>query len=180
MLEPLHVAHASELWPAAREREIWAFMSARVESVEDLAEWIAARAAERSAGTALPFLLRDARTREAFGSSSLFDVSLPHKRMEIGHTWIGASHRRTAANTEAKLLLFTHAFDALRANRVQLKTDARNVRSQRAIERLGAVKEGVLRQHVVMPDGYLRDSVMYSVIRPEWPAVRARLLGFLA
>lgn len=180
VLEPLEVAHARELWPSASEREIWAFMSARVESEEDLAEWIAARVAEREAGTALPFLLRDAATRAAFGSSSLFDVSLPNRRVEIGHTWVGATHRRTGANTEAKLLLFAHAFDAMGANRVQLKTDARNTRSQRAIERIGATREGVLRQHIVMHDGFVRDSVMYSVVRAEWPSVRARLEGFLS
>ncbi|HWG92204.1 MAG TPA: GNAT family protein [Candidatus Thermoplasmatota archaeon] len=179
-LEPLRLEHAEELWPAASERSLWAYMTFDVASVEDLRTWIGLRLRDRDAGTAIPLLQRDARTGQAFGSTSLFDIDLAHGRMEIGHTWLGASHRRTAANTEAKLLLFAHAFETMGANRVQLKCDARNLRSQAAIARLGAVREGVLRNHVVLPDGYVRDTVMFSVVRAEWPAVHGRLGKLLA
>lgn len=179
LLEPLRREHSAELWPAASEPEIWLYMRKAVRTPEDLAAWVDERVRAEELGKALPFLQRDARTGTAFGSSSLFDIDREMRTCEIGHTWIGASHRRTAANTEAKLLLLAHAFDALGMNRVQLKTDARNVRSRRAIERIGAVPEGILRKHMVTETGYVRDSALYSVVLGEWPGVRERLEGLL-
>jgi len=179
-LEPLRRGHAAELWPAASEADLWRYMTVEVRTPEDLERWVASRVADGEGGTALPFLQRDARTGQAIGSTSLFDADARHRRIEIGHTWLAASHRRTAANTEAKLLLLTHAFERLGALRVQLKTDARNLRSQAAIARLGAVREGVLRQHMVLPDGYVRDTVMFSILDREWPAVRERLRARLS
>lgn len=175
LLEPLRPEHAKELWPAASERDIWRYMPFDVASPADLERWVA----ERIQTNALPFLQRDARTGMAFGSTSIFDIVPEHRTMEVGWTWLGASHRRTAANTEAKLLVLGHCFEALRAIRVQLKTDARNVRSQEAIARLGAVREGTLRHTRIMPDGHRRDSVHYSILEAEWPAVKARLQGLL-
>jgi RimJ/RimL family protein N-acetyltransferase len=116
---------------------------------------------------------------EAVGGTTYLDISKPDCRLEIGNTWLGRASWRTSVNTECKFLLLRHAFETLAANRVQLKTDARNHRSQRAIERLGAVKEGVLRKYQVMGDGFVRDTVMYSVIASDWPAVKARLEGLL-
>lgn len=173
-LEPLRVEHAAELWPAASEGEIWRYMGHVVASPADLERWVRDRVAP-AGRTAVPFLQRDARTGAAFGSTSIFDVDVANRGLEIGHTWIGASHRRTPANTEAKLLAMTHAFETMGAIRVQLKCDARNLRSQAAIERLGAKREGVLRKHRVLPDGFVRDSVYFSVVDDEWPAVKARL-----
>lgn len=178
-LEPLRVAHAEELWPAASEPDIWRFMGYDVRTADDLRAWIQDRVAAQVAGTALPFVQRDARTGVAFGSSSLFDWDAAHRGVEIGHTWIGASHRRSAANTEAKLLLMTHAFERLGAIRVQLKTDDRNARSKAAIQRIGARPEGVLRSHRIMPDGFRRDSAYFSVLASEWPEVKARLVKML-
>lgn len=114
-------------------------------------------------------------TGRAVGSTTYMYIQPQHRNLEIGSTWIGAAHQGTMVNPEAKYLLLCHAFDAQGAIRVQLKTDSRNLQSQRAIEKLGAVKEGVLRNHIVMPDGYLRHTVMYSITMDEWPAVRARL-----
>lgn len=114
------------------------------------------------------------------GSKSYLDVAPEHLRIEIGWTWLGAPARRTAVNTECKLLLLRHAFETLGCGRVQLKTDGRNLRSQTAIARLGAVREGVLRKHVILPDGFVRDTVMFSITADEWPGVRARLEDFLA
>jgi RimJ/RimL family protein N-acetyltransferase len=102
-------------------------------------------------------------------------IDSPHRRVEIGWTWLAVAHQRTGANTECKRLLLEHAFEKLGMMRVQLKTDARNLASQRAIERIGGVKEGVLRAHMVMPDGFVRDSVMYSITAEEWPGVKKRL-----
>jgi len=114
-------------------------------------------------------------TGEAIGSSSYCDIRLANKGIEIGWTWLGGEHRGTRANPESKLLLLTYAFETLGCARVQLKCDARNHLSHAAITKLGAVREGVLRKHVVVRDGFIRDSVLFSVIREEWPRVREGL-----
>jgi RimJ/RimL family protein N-acetyltransferase len=116
-----------------------------------------------------------ASTGEAIGSTRFGDISPPDGRVEIGWTWIAPSHQRTAVNTEAKLLQLAYAFEELGATRVALKTDARNERSQRAIERIGGVREGVLRKHLRLPDGFIRDTVYYSILADEWPDARRRL-----
>ncbi len=122
----------------------------------------------------------DAATGRAIGSSRFGDIAPEHGRVEIGWTWIAPSHQRSAVNTEAKLLQLGYAFDELGATRVALKTDGRNLRSQAAIARLGAKPEGVLRRHIRMPDGFIRDTVYFSILADEWPAVRARLEERLA
>jgi N-acetyltransferase len=122
----------------------------------------------------------DAVTGRAIGSTRFLDIAPEHGRLEIGWTWIAPSHQRTATNTEAKLLQLTYAFDELGANRVALKTDQRNERSQVAIARLGAKREGVLREQFRMPDGYMRSSVYFSILADEWPAVKAGLVSRLA
>ena len=122
----------------------------------------------------------DSATGRAVGSTRFLDIAPEHGRLEIGWTWIAPSHQRTATNTEAKLLQLSYAFDELGANRVALKTDERNERSQHAIARLGAVREGVLRQQFRMPDGFMRSSVYFSILAAEWPVVKARLEEWLA
>ncbi|HEX3218455.1 MAG TPA: GNAT family protein [Candidatus Limnocylindria bacterium] len=122
----------------------------------------------------------DAATGRAVGSTRFLDIAPEHGRLEIGWTWIAPSHQRTAVNTEAKLLQMTYAFGELGANRVALKTDLRNERSQAAIARIGGVREGVLREQFRMPDGYMRSSVYFSILAAEWPAVKARLEARLA
>ena len=122
----------------------------------------------------------DAATGRAVGASRFGDIAPEHGRVEIGWTWIAPSHQRTAVNTEAKLLQLGYAFDQLGATRVALKTDGRNLRSQAAIERLGAQREGTLRRHVRLPDGFIRDTVYFSILAEEWPAVKARLEERLA
>ena len=107
------------------------------------------------------------------------EIDRDHRRVEVGGTWYAVSHQRTPVNTECKRLLLGHAFDVEKVQRVQFKTDLRNLRSQRAIERLGAVREGVLRDHMQMPDGFTRSSVVYSIVRREWPEIRARLDALL-
>jgi len=180
ILEPLKIEHSKELWPSAREEEIWKFFSMKVKTDEDLVKWISKRIEAVRNRTALAFVQRDAKTAQAFGSTSLLEIDLGNRRAEIGHTWIGAGHRRTAANTEAKLLLFTHAFDKLGCIRVQIKTAPENLRSRKAIERLGAKYEGLFRNYMVYDDGTIHDRVIYSVIDKEWPEIRKRLENFLA
>jgi len=117
----------------------------------------------------------DAATGRAVGSSRFGDIAPEHGRVEIGWTWIAPSHQRSATNTEAKLLQLTYAFEELGATRVALKTDGRNLRSQAAIERLGAQREGTLRKHMRMADGFIRDTVYFSILADEWPTLKARL-----
>ena len=117
----------------------------------------------------------DRATGLAIGSTRFGDIAPAHGRVEIGWTWIAPSHQRSPVNTEAKLLQLSYAFDELGATRVALKTDGRNLRSQAAIERLGAKREGALRRHMRMPDGFIRDTVYYSILSDEWPAVKAHL-----
>lgn len=129
----------------------------------------------RSLPSTVPFAVVLKSTGRAVGSTSYMDIRAEHRGLEIGMTWYGRAHQGTLVNPECKLLLLRHAFEVLGCVRVQLKTDARNLQSQAGIEKLGAVKEGVLRKHAIMPDGFVRDTVMYSIIAEEWPSIRARL-----
>lgn len=180
VLEPLVVEHAKELAEALKpDDDVFRWTSTAPRTEAEMRAWVVARQTPKPLLRNLPFLQRDARTGRAIGSTSLFDWSERDECVEIGHTWLAAPYRRTGHNTESKLLLMTHAFETLRVRRVQLVTDARNERSQRAIERLGAVREGLLRSHRRNLEGGLRDSVYFSVIDREWPAVQARLRSLL-
>jgi RimJ/RimL family protein N-acetyltransferase len=175
-LEPLTLNHASDLEPLAADQELWRYMP--FESLDDpgrLRAWIRALAGESGTGHGLAFACIDFASRRAVGMTTYMDVSARDLRLEIGRTWLGRPYWRTAMNTECKYLLLAHAFEKLGCNRVQLKTDGRNLRSQAAIERLGAVKEGILRSHMVTSTGFVRDTVVYSIIAAEWPAVKGRL-----
>lgn len=175
-LDPLRPRHVEDLWPAADDERVWRPVAAQVETKEDLADWVDARLSQVHDGTAQAFIQRRADTGEAIGATTLYDVDLGHRTMEIGHTWLSPKVWGTAVNTEAKLLLLDHAFDTLEALRVQLKADARNKRSQRAIEKLGATREGTLRNVQRLPDGQPRDMVHYSILDTEWPRVKGLLL----
>jgi RimJ/RimL family protein N-acetyltransferase len=145
-------------------------------SLDETTQWLAEALEDQVAGSEWAFAIMHLATGRAIGSTRYWKL-LFHATgaIEIGYTWITPAHWRTAVNTESKYLLLQHAFERLGVLRVQLMTDARNVRSQQAIERLGAVKEGVLRCHRIPPDGYRRSSVIYSIIDEEWPRVKARL-----
>ena len=179
-LEPLAIQHAPGLFAAAADQSIWAYMPLHgFKSLTEVESWIEQSQASQRAGTELPFAVILNETNAVVGSTRLLDIRRRDRGLEIGWTWYAPSVQRTAVNTETKLLLLTHAFESLAAVRVQLKTDSRNLRSQRAIERLGAVKEGVLRSHMLTWSGIYRDTVYYSVIAQEWPNVKARLRSFL-
>lgn len=180
VLEPLVPEHARGLAEAiSPEDDVFRWTNTAPRTEAEMAAWIRARSTPRPGMRNLPFAQRDPSSGRLAGSTSLFDWSEADECAEIGHTWLAAPWRRTGVNTEAKALLLTHAFETLGLKRVQLVTDARNERSQRAIERLGAVREGVLRNHRRNLEGGLRDSVYYSVVDREWPAVKARLQGLL-
>ena len=173
--------HAGELAIAGDDPEIWRYLPyGPCRTPESMAELIDELLKRQRAGTDLAFSVRLQRTRELIGMTRFLSIERGSDSAEIGGTWYSAKWRRTPVNTESKRLLLAHAFDVEGAHRVQLRTDLRNDRSQRAIERLGAVREGVIREHRRMPDGYWRSSVQYSILVEEWPRVRERLDGFLA
>jgi RimJ/RimL family protein N-acetyltransferase len=175
-LEPLSLAHAPDLLAVAVDDEIWRYMPyPPVHTEADMRAWIEDLLARQARGNDLPFTVVLQASGRAIGATRYMDIQRPHRALEIGGTWYGAPYRRTAANTEAKYLLLRHAFEVYGCVRVQLKTDLRNERSQRAIERLGAVREGILRHNMLMPDGHRRSSVFYSILAEEWPAVKAGL-----
>jgi N-acetyltransferase len=180
-LEPLAESHAPDLFEAGRDPGTWRYMSrGRLESLEDALRWIAEVRAGVEAGRQVAFAVIPLASGRAVGSTRYFDIRRRDRALEIGHTWLGPEARRTGINTGCKYLLLRHAFEDLGAFRVQLKTDARNETSQRAIERIGGVREGVLRRHILMPDGHVRDTVYYSVLDSEWPSVKLRLERMLA
>ena len=179
-LVPLTEEHVDALLPIALDSEIWKFTVESVASREELEGFVARALAARDAGTALPFATVERGTGRVVGSTRFANYERAHARIEIGWTWIGRPWQRTAVNTEAKLLMLGHAFDALGLRRVELKTDVLNERSRAAILRLGAVEEGILRQHTVTARGRVRDTVYFSILASEWPAVKARLAARLA
>lgn len=179
-LEPLRIEHAPALWEAARAPEIWSFFPRRMTSLGDTEDFIAETLGFQELGLQLPFAIRDLASGDLVGSTRLMDFSAVNRSTEIGGTWLSSAVWRTRINTECKFLLLHHAFESLNLLRVYFKTDARNGRSQRAIERIGAQKEGVLRAHMILPDGFVRDSVFYSILDREWPGVQTRLEEFLS
>lgn len=179
-LEPLGPQHRDDLVRAAGEDPgTFRYMGTSI-AVHGWDAWLAEALDGVAAGRFVAWATVDRATGQAVGSTRFGDISPADGRVEIGWTWIAPSRQRTAINTEAKLLQLTYAFDDLGATRVALKTDGRNVQSQAAIDRLGAVREGVLRRHLRLPDGFIRDTVYYSILAEEWPSVRARLTERLA
>ncbi|MEV4757624.1 bifunctional pyridoxamine 5'-phosphate oxidase family protein/GNAT family N-acetyltransferase [Micromonospora sp. NPDC049559] len=176
LLEPLDPSHADALYAATRDEEVWRHLGHRRprdrdETAEIIAE--ALRAAHR--GERVPWVQRSADTGEVIGTTSYYEVDEARRAVAIGHTFLGRPWWRTGVNTEAKLMLLTRAFEKLGAVRVVWHTDIRNERSQRAIERLGARREGVLRMHRLRPDGSWRDTVQYALTVDEWPTAQAAL-----
>lgn len=175
-LEPLSAAHAADLWRTSRDDEVWRWLPvARPATAADMGTVIEAALAEQARGERVPWAILDRASSAAIGCSSYLDVVPVHRRLEIGWTWLGRDWWRTPVNTEVKLLLMGRAFDDLGAVRVALRTDLCNLRSQAAIERIGGRREGVLRSHMVRPDGTRRDTVYFSILRTEWPDVARRL-----
>jgi RimJ/RimL family protein N-acetyltransferase len=179
-LEPLERAHFEGLCEVGLEPGLWHWTTTRVTTREEMRHYVDEALAWRAAGTAVPFATVERATGRVVGSTRFANIDREHRRAEIGWTWVSPPWQRTAVNTEAKLLMLAHAFDTWTCHRVELKTDALNETSRRAIGRLGAVEEGVLRHHMVVWDGRMRDTVYFSILAAEWPAVRAGLQDRLA
>jgi len=179
-LEPLAAAHAGELAAAASDGRLWELWYTSVPTPAAMADDVARRLAERDAGTLVPFTVRRADTGAVIGSTNYLNIEPEAPRLEIGGTWNAASAQRSGTNAESKLLLLGHAFDQLGAIAVEFRTHWHNQQSRAAIARLGAKQDGVLRNHRRLPDGSLRDTVVFSILDSEWPAVRAGLVSRLA
>jgi len=177
-LEPLAVTHAAALIEVAQDPQIWTWMSARPTSRASMAEWISTALKAQDRGEEYPFAVVQADGR-VIGSTRYMDVQEAHRGVEIGWTWYAPDTWGTVINPECKHLMFQHAFETWGAVRVVLKTDSLNLHSQAAIKKLGAKYEGTLRNHRIRLDGSLRDSVVFSVIASEWPAVKAALAARL-
>ena len=180
-LEPLTMARAPELFVVAQDEEIWRWLSSPPPTtLEEMRAWVADVLETQSGGRELPFAVVDRGSSRAIGTTRYGRIEPLHGHLEIGWTWYGRAYWRTAVNTECKFLLLRHAFESLGCIRVQLMTDLRNERSQAAIERIGATREGVLRKfRIVLKDGYHRSNVCYSIIDDEWPSVKTRLQAML-
>ncbi|MEP0806079.1 MAG: GNAT family N-acetyltransferase [Chloroflexota bacterium] len=179
-LEPMTEAHIPALAEIGVGQSFWDFMLyGRMDTEADMANWVRDILSRAAKGTDLPFVAVHLASGRVAGATRYLNISPEHRGLEIGGTWYGTEFQRTAVNTECKYLLLKHAFETLGCIRVQLKTDLRNERSQKAIERIGAVKEGVLRNHMILPDGRIRHSVFYSILDSEWEGVKKRLEGML-
>ena len=178
-LVPLAEEHLSDLAAASGDGELWRLWVTSVPRPEEVDEWYRGVTARRKETGDLPFAVVDRTTGRAIGTTRLCNPDEASRRVEIGYTWYAASRQRTGVNTEAKLLLLTHAFETLRCIAVELRSHRLNRRSRAAIERLGAQLDGILRNHRILPDGTYRDTAVYSITESEWPGVKAHIAGLL-
>jgi N-acetyltransferase len=174
-LEPAGPEHVDGVWHAGRFPEVWAMRPYPVYSRDEMETQITAAVAAAAAGTLFMFATIDIASGRPIGTTSFLNLDVANRHLEIGATWITPAWQRSPANTEAKYLQLRHCFETLGCVRVEFKTDARNTKSRAALERLGAVEEGTLRRHTILPDGFVRDSVYFSVTDDDWPDVRAAL-----
>jgi N-acetyltransferase len=179
-LLPLTREHIEPLWTVARDPEIWRWTGTRITSPEEARSYVETALHWLELGTGLPFVIVHRTSGEIAGSTRYGSIVPEHRRLEIGWTWLARKWHRTGMNREGKLLLLTHAFETLGCNRVEFKTDALNTVSRRAIEGIGARQEGILRRHMITPDGRVRDSVYYSIIAEHWPETKRRLKEMMA
>lgn len=175
-LEPMGEEHVPGLAEIGVGQTFWDFMLyGNINTIDDMRNWVRDILARAEKGTDLPFVAIHLASGRVAGATRYLNIVPNDRGLEIGGTWYGPEFQRTVINTECKYLLLGHAFETLGCIRVQLKTDLRNERSQKAIERIGAVKEGVLRNHMILPDGRIRHSVFYSILDTEWPSVKKNL-----
>jgi N-acetyltransferase len=174
-LQPLSLGHLERLCEIGLEEELWRWATTHVRTRAEMRAYIETALEAQRQGNAIPFAIVERASGLAVGSTRFGNIDLANGRVEIGWTWIAPAWQRSAVNTEAKYLMLRYAFEEMGCTRVELKTDARNERSRRAIQRLGAKEEGVLRKHMRTASRGLRDTVYYSILDVEWPEVKARL-----
>ena len=175
LLEPLSLEHLDGLSAAVKDGELWNLWYTSIPSPEKAEGYIKTALDMRANAGAMPFIIRDRESSTIIGCTRYFNVDELNQRLEIGHTWYSESYQRTAGNTESKYLLLSHAFEELNAIAVEFRTHWHNHKSRAAIARLGAKQDGVLRNHTRSADGIYRDTVVFSIIDLEWPAVKQSL-----
>lgn len=178
-LKPLELSDIQGILEAGSYPEIWSHMPTTIEKREDVNNFVENALLTRSGKTEFPFVIVDKQSGNIIGSTRYMDIGVKHQRLEIGYTWLTPAYWRTAINTHCKYLLLLYCFEYLHLQRVQIKTDHENIRSQRAIERIGATKEGILRNHMIRKDGSIRHTVMYSITIEEWPQVKKHIEDLL-
>jgi RimJ/RimL family protein N-acetyltransferase len=174
-LKPLELSDLQEILETGSYPEIWSHMSTTIEKKEDVNNFVENALRAKDEKTEFPFVIVDKQSGDIIGSTRFMDIDDKHQRLEIGYTWLTPTYWRTAINTNCKYLLLQYCFEHLHLQRVQIKTDHDNIRSQKAIERIGATKEGILRNHMIRKDGTTRHTVMYSITIEEWPQVKKHL-----
>lgn len=174
-LEPLKAHHVDALVKAASDPKIWEFTSAVARTTAEMQKYVETALDWQQAGTAMPFVTMEKSGHQVIGSTRFANIDVTNRRAEIGWTWLDPRWWRTAINTEAKYLMLRHAFEEWKCIRVEFKTAAKNQRSRLAILRIGAKEEGILRRHMIQPDGSYRDSVYFSILDDEWPQVKRQL-----
>jgi N-acetyltransferase len=179
-LESLSIQHLDGLCEIGLDEDLWRLIPTQIRNREDMKRYIETALNEKSRGVSLPFATILKERDKVIGSTRFGNIDVNNLRAEIGWTWLTKHYQRTYANSEAKLLMLTHAFETWKCNRVEFKTDALNDQSRKAILRLGATQEGIFRQHLVCESGRLRDSVYFSIIDSEWVDVKAKLLESLS
>jgi len=179
-LQPMTLEHLPALIDVGLDERLWRWTANEVNESADLERYVQAAFADRDKGTSLPFVTIDRTGPRIVGSTRFGNIDIPNRKVEIGWSWINPLWQRTAVNTEAKLLMLTHAFEVWKCIRVELKTDANNAQSRNAISRLGAVQEGIFRNHMITETGRYRDTVYFSIVENEWPDVKNRLVSRLS
>lgn len=174
-LEPMRVDHLPALCKAGLDESLWEWTANVVKDESDIERYVRAALADQMQGVSLPYVTIESESGTIVGSTRFGNLDVTHRRAEIGWTWINPRWQRTFVNTEAKLLMLTHAFETWKCIRVELKTDVLNKKSRKAIKRLGAKEEGVFRNHMITETGRFRDSVYFSIIESEWPMVKEKL-----
>jgi len=179
-LEPLSEIHLPGLADVGLDEDLWRWIPTPVRTVEEMRAYVQTALDEQARGVSLPFAILEKATGRAIGSTRYGNIDRTHRRVEIGWTWVARPWQRTPVNTEAKLLLLTHAFETIACIRVELKTDSLNERSRAAILRIGAKEEGTFRNHMITASGRIRHTVYFSILDSEWPGVKASLLSRLS
>jgi N-acetyltransferase len=175
-LWPLEATHAEALYESGKDSALWHLSAMRVASLEDMRALVATFLADQSAGTALPFVIVERQGQRIIGSTQIHSIVRAYRQVEVGKTWLAADWWSTGINTACKYLLLAHCFETLQCLRVQFRVDGRNLRSQQALERIGAQWEGRLRHNAILPDGFVRDTVYYSILLEEWLACKDKLM----
>jgi RimJ/RimL family protein N-acetyltransferase len=174
-LEPLTLGHHAALCEAGLDEELWRWTPTQIRTPADMLAYMEAALGAQEKGVEMPFATVDAISGKVVGSTRFMNIETKHRRLEIGSTWIARGWQRTAINTEAKYLMLSHAFGPLTCHRVEFKTDVLNQKSRTAILRIGAQQEGIFRKHIVTASGRIRDTVWFSIVDTDWPAVKADL-----